>query len=112
MTNEELENKFREITLLNTNIFDRYCALTTIEEDYNSTKFAALGYTIQQAYEIYLKGQGLLDTLISMFTNPDLNLDALQKNFMEVSKIIENAKLEIPENFKDILEQLITDADK
>jgi len=108
MTNKELNEKFREITLMNDNVFDRYCQVIKLEGEYETTPFAEqTDKDVEEAYALYIKEQGLLDTLLSMFTNPDLDLNVLQSNLTQLGGIITGMKLDAPSDLKDIMTQLL-----
>ena len=70
MTNEELQNKFRELTLESNNIFDLYCKLESLISDYKTTRFFKITKKdIYEAYNIYNSSEGKIDKFAAILSN-------------------------------------------
>ena len=72
MNNTELQKLFQSIMLENDNIFDVYIKLKDYNKDYKTTSFYnSTKFTIYQAFDLYMKGIGQIDYIISLFKNAD-----------------------------------------
>ena len=72
MTNQELQNLFQSIMLKHTNIFDVYIELKEHNDTYKTTEFyKQTKKSIFDAYELYLRGIGGIDYLITLLKNMD-----------------------------------------
>lgn len=74
MTNKEFNEQLEQIYMEHDNIFDIYCALKHIENDYKTTEFyKTYKLSIIDAYEIYNKHEGTINKLLKIIDNVDDN---------------------------------------
>jgi hypothetical protein len=108
MTNKELFYNFQIIENENDNIFDKYCALAKLEEEYKTTEFAKQfgDITIIEAYNLYIKDTTSIGTLLRDFKNVDLpNIFTMITDKLDVSKTFENIDPNTADLMKTLLEQ-------
>ena len=108
MTNKELFYNFQIIENENDNIFDKYCALAKLEEEYKTTEFAKQfgDITIIEAYNLYIKDTTSIGTLLREFKNVDLpNIFTTITDKLDISNMLENINGETAELLKMMLEQ-------
>lgn len=74
MTNKELFLQFQIIENENDNIFDIYCALNTLSEQYQTTEFyqTYATYSVLDAYNLYINSTTSIGSLLRDFKNIDL----------------------------------------
>lgn len=90
MTNIELQKLFQSIMLENDNIFDVYIKLKDYNKDYKTTIFYnSTKFTIYQAFDLYMKGIGQIDYIISLFKNIDI-----EQTMDIMDRIADNLSLE------------------
>lgn len=108
MTNKELYYNFQIIENENDNIFDKYCALAKLEQDYKTTEFAKefSNITIIEAYDLYIKDTTSIGTLLRNFKNVDLpNIFTMITDKLDISKAFENIDPNTADLMKTLLEQ-------
>ena len=72
MTNKELQDLFRQITLKYNNIFDVYMSLEEYITQYKTTSYyKATKHNIYQAFDLYMRGVGFIDYLLSLLKHMD-----------------------------------------
>lgn len=109
MTNQELKNRFINITINNDNIFDIYCSLSTIEKDYRTTDFYKIfKKSIYEAYDLYSNNEGKVDRIIHFLndTNEGNGMDRLILKLGEVfdlDKVMNEMEGDNRELFKQVL---------
>lgn len=108
MTNKELYYNFQIIENENDNIFDKYCALAKLEQDYKTTEFAKefSHITIIEAYDLYIKDTTSIGTLLRDFKNVDLpNIFTMITDKLDISNNLEQLNPETAELLQLILRQ-------
>lgn len=108
MTNQELQELFRQITLQYDNIFDVYMSLNKYNKEYKTTPYyQTTKQTIYEAFDLYMRGIGFVDYMIALFKN------ASEEDIINVfDRISETMDLEVmmnqwsPEN-KELLNNLL-----
>lgn len=103
MTNKQLQLKFSNIIANSNNIFDTYCLVRNIENDYKTTEFYKLfKYSVYDAFELYMKHEGKIDSIINLLQDVgegnqlDNLLNKLNDNF-DINKVMNELD---PENKK------------
>ena len=90
MTNTELQKLFQSIMLEHDNIFDAYLELPKYVKNYKQTTFySKTKFTIYQAFELYLRGIGQIDYMVSLFKNIDM-----EETLNIMDRIADNLSLE------------------
>lgn len=70
MTNNELQELFRQITLEYKNIFDVYMSLDKHITNYKTTPYyKTTKQSIYEAFDLYMRGIGFVDYMIALFKN-------------------------------------------
>ena len=108
MTNTELFARMQIIETENNNIFDKYCALKEMEEEYRTTPFSISfpNYSIIEAFDLYIKDSTSVGTLLRDFKNVDLpQLFGIITENLDVTKTLENLDESTADLLKMILER-------
>lgn len=108
MMNKELQKLFQEIMLKFDNIFDVYLELKKYNNKYKQTTFYRnTKFTIYQAFDLYMKGIGQIDYIISLFKNVDDNqiLDVFER--ISDSLSLESTLNQLSDNNKELLNNLL-----
>ena len=72
MTNKELQEQFRQITLKYDNIFDVYMSLNQYIKEYKTTPYyQTTKQTIYEAFDLYMRGIGFVDYMLSLLKHFD-----------------------------------------
>lgn len=74
MTNKELQDMFKDISLNTNSIFDAYTKLKALEAEYKKSDFyKEFKKSIYDAYELYTSHEGRIDSILNLITNIDDN---------------------------------------
>lgn len=106
MTNSELFNNFIMIETTCDNVFDKYCKLKDLEEEYKTTLFYEKfsNYSIIDAYNLYVSDSTSIGTLLRDFKNVDLpNLLEIITEKLNIANSLENLDSETAELLKLML---------
>ena len=105
MTNKQLQLKFSNIIANSNNIFDTYCLVRNIENDYKNKLFK---YSVYDAFELYMKHEGKIDSIINLLQDVgegnqlDNLLNKLNDNF-DINKVMNELDTENKKLLGDLL---------
>jgi hypothetical protein len=107
MTNSELFFKLTVIDNECGNIFDKYCELDKLNGEYQTTEFYKIyGYSILEAYELYIKDTTSIGHLLKEFKNIDLpSIANLFADKLDITKTFEGLDSNTSLLLKEIWEQ-------
>lgn len=108
MTNNELQELFRQITLEYKNIFDVYMSLDKHITNYKTTPYyKATKKSIYDAFDLYMRGIGFIDYAAALFKNADendlINIFERLSETMDIESMMDQWS---PEN-KELLNNLL-----
>lgn len=108
MTNKELTVHFQLIETEETNVFDVYCRLYSMENDYKTTEFyEKFNMPIIEAYELYIKDTTAIGKVLRDFKNVDLpNLATTLTEQLNFTNGLENLSPETANFLNSILEKM------
>lgn len=108
MNNYELQELFSTIMLRNSNIFDTYIELAKYKSQYKKSMFYKQTHKdIYEAFNIYIKGIGSLDYLISLFKNVNENDIAHVMNHITQSLSLKEITNDLDSSDKEILTMML-----
>lgn len=108
MNNKELQELFQSLMLETDNIFDVYINLKEHISSYKETNFYKITkFTIYEAFDLYMKGIGGIDYIISLFKNMDEEAMINIMDRISESLSLESTMNQLSDNDKELLNNLL-----